>query len=534
LLFRPEALIVLAMVVAAALRFYRLGDIPPGLNQDEAVNGYDAYSLFLTGRDHLGHAFPIAGLESLGDWASPLLTFLTIPAVGLFGLTLETIRGVAALVGVLAVPAIYWLAVELFGTRLLGVVAAWLIALSPWHTHLSRWAIPPATVATMVALTLLALVWSVNRLSSRGIVVTGIVAGLTILGYPTMKLYVPLLGLAALAVYWREVLRFKKEALLYAALAVLLIAGPGLYVSTRDPGGRARFDQESIFKQADIHVNAAFLVKQYLAYFTTKYLFVSADSDPMHLPGRFGIELRALAPLLLIGLLGSIYAVLRRGAVGGQWFPWLRRQPAALLLLALVCYPIPGALTKPSPLALRGAQFIPLAALFAAVGVAITAEAVVRVFALRRALIVQAALAVVLLLPAAPELVDRYHYYFTDYADTVVWHYQYGLQQALDFARRQPGYDEIWVDRTNQPYILVLFFTRADPDVVHRDLRVRRQPPNFNSVDAFGKYHFGDPFGGKQATIPVLYTISRPAGQPRYEVRGGVYEGRRILLVRKP
>jgi hypothetical protein len=391
------------------------------------------------------------------------------------------------------------------------------------------------TVPTMVALTLLALVGSVNRLSSRGIVVTGIVAGLTILGYPTMKLYVPLLGLAALVVYWRELLRFSKEALAYAAGAVLLIAGPTLYLSTRDPGGRARFDQESIFYQADIHVNAAFLAKQYLAYFTPQYLFVSADRDPMHLPGTYGIELRALAPLLLIGLLGSIYAVVRREAGAGQWFPWLRRQPAALLLLALALYPVPGALTKPSPLALRGAQFIPLTALFAAIGVAIAGEVILRVLNGRRSAVAQVALAVLLLLPATPELLGRYRYYYTDYADTVVWHYQYGLQESLAFARlHQDEYNEIWVDRTNQPYILVLFFTRADPSTVHRDLRVRRQPPYFNGVDAFGKYRFGDPFGGKQTTLPVLYSISRPAGTPRYEVRGGTYEGRRILVVRKP
>ncbi len=355
-LLRAELLVVLATVVAAALRFPRLGAIPPGLNQDEAVNGYDAYSLLLTGRDHLGHAFPIAGLESLGDWASPLLTFLTVPAVGLFGLEIETIRGVSATVGVLAVPVVDWLALPLFGVRLVGVVAAWIIALSPWHVHLSRWAIPPTLVPTIVALTLLALVWSVQRRSARGIVGTAILAGLTIASYPTMKLYVPLLGLAVVAIYCRELLRIKREALAYAALAILLIAGPILYLSTRDPGGRARFDQESIFKQADIEVDAAFLVKQYLAYFSPRYLFVSGDDDPMHIPGSYGAEVAALAPVLLLGLAGLGYGLLRWRFTDWQLFPWLRPQPAALILLALVLSPVPGSLTKPSPLALRGAQ----------------------------------------------------------------------------------------------------------------------------------------------------------------------------------
>jgi hypothetical protein len=58
--------------------------------------------------------------------------------------------------------------------------------------------------------------------------------------------------------------------------------------------------------------------------------------------------------------------------------------------------------------------------------------------------------------------------------------------------------------------------------------------PYFNNVSSFGKYRFGDPFNGAQTTLPVLFRIDRPAGQPRYEVRGGTYNGRKILVVRKP
>src|SRR5205085_920248 len=75
-------LVLAALLVGAALRFADPRGVPPALNQDEAVIGYDAYSLLHTGRDHLGHPFPFAGLESFGDWVSPLLTFLTVPAVG--------------------------------------------------------------------------------------------------------------------------------------------------------------------------------------------------------------------------------------------------------------------------------------------------------------------------------------------------------------------------------------------------------------------------------------------------------------------
>src|SRR5512143_1335904 len=117
----PAAWALLAVFVGGLLRFTALSDIPPGFNQDEAVNGYDAYSLFLTGRDHHGHPFPFAGLESFGDWASPLLTFVTAPAVGIFGLHVEVVRGVAAALGLLVIPVVYVLACKLFKRPAFGV-----------------------------------------------------------------------------------------------------------------------------------------------------------------------------------------------------------------------------------------------------------------------------------------------------------------------------------------------------------------------------------------------------------------------------
>jgi len=230
--------VLAAVLVAAALRFFDLTRVPPALNQDEAVNGYDAYSLLLTGRDHLGHPFPIAGLESFGDWVSPLLTFLSVPFVGMLELDLWTIRAVPAAMGVLAVPLVYRLGVELLGSRAVGVGAAWLLAVSPWHVHLSRWAIPPALVPTMVALLLLAVAWTGRRGGGRAAVATSLVAALTVLSYPTMKLYVPLLLVAALAIYAPSLRKIGWIAIVYAAVIFLDVDGPNLYISAFDPGGR--------------------------------------------------------------------------------------------------------------------------------------------------------------------------------------------------------------------------------------------------------------------------------------------------------
>ena len=65
----------------------------------------------------------------------------------------------------------------------------------------------------MVALTMLAVVWTLNRRSARGLVAAALAASLTIASYPTMKLFVPLLLCAAAAIYWRTLRDLDREAL---------------------------------------------------------------------------------------------------------------------------------------------------------------------------------------------------------------------------------------------------------------------------------------------------------------------------------
>ena len=54
------------LLMGALLRFLCLGSFPPGLNQDEASIGYDAWSLLHYGVDRCGSAWPVL----LVSWGS--------------------------------------------------------------------------------------------------------------------------------------------------------------------------------------------------------------------------------------------------------------------------------------------------------------------------------------------------------------------------------------------------------------------------------------------------------------------------------
>ncbi|MBI2910495.1 MAG: glycosyltransferase family 39 protein, partial [Chloroflexi bacterium] len=123
-----------ALAVGAFLRFYQLDTLPPGLWHDEAFNGIDAQRI-------LAGEFPIMFEANHGR--QPLFIYLQAIAVALIGPTPEALRSTSALVGVLTIASVYFLArtleAEAQRGRRAGLLAAGLLAVMPWHVHLSRY-----------------------------------------------------------------------------------------------------------------------------------------------------------------------------------------------------------------------------------------------------------------------------------------------------------------------------------------------------------------------------------------------------------
>src|SRR5258708_17169934 len=75
-------ILLLIVSFAGALRLYRLAQYPQIFDQDETVLGYDAWSLWLTGRDHHGQVLPVY-FRTFGDYVPPAANYVAAPFVGL-------------------------------------------------------------------------------------------------------------------------------------------------------------------------------------------------------------------------------------------------------------------------------------------------------------------------------------------------------------------------------------------------------------------------------------------------------------------
>lgn len=139
---------MLIIFVAAGLRFWQLGDLPPGLYRDEAYNGLDALDV-LSGERKGENPFYFPA----NNGREPAYIYLTALAVHLLGRTPLAVRLTAAVIGTLTTWIAYQLAASWFDRRT-GLLTAWLWAVTVWPIHLSRIGLRAIMLPGLLALAL--------------------------------------------------------------------------------------------------------------------------------------------------------------------------------------------------------------------------------------------------------------------------------------------------------------------------------------------------------------------------------------------
>src|SRR3989338_6922791 len=130
-------LLLVIILLAAILRIYKIDQVPPSLSWDEAANGYNAYTIANYGRDEHGKYFP-AYFRSFGDDKHPIHIYLTAPFVKILGLNEFSTRLPSAVFGTLNVLLIFFLTNLLFKNKFIALFTAFLLAISPYNIHFSR------------------------------------------------------------------------------------------------------------------------------------------------------------------------------------------------------------------------------------------------------------------------------------------------------------------------------------------------------------------------------------------------------------
>lgn len=442
---------------AAVLRSVGLGDLPPGLFCDEAGNGYNAHLLLHTGRDENNAFLPLYVWSFGVSYKNPVFIYSAMLPVGLFGLSEFSVRLTSALWGTLTVLGIGLLGRIVFGTAG-GLIAALLLAVVPWHLHFSRIAFELIAFPALFILGFAALAAGV-RGRPRWLLAAGPLFALCFYAYGPAKLFVPLFLLGALLLYARRLWAVRG----WTALGVLLLILTALPVVVFDVTHRERSQQyfsrtTTLNPSQSVEENARRVLDQYKRFYTPAFLFERGDPIARHAVPGFGELYRAMAPLLVLGVL---------------WCLWPGRPEGKLFLWWLVLYPVAPALMNEAPSASRGFIGVGVFCLIAAAGATLVLSLLRRIPVPLLARGLQAAAVAALLVALGIEGRRYAEAYIEQYPKQAAGDFQYGYREAIAVMEaHRDKYDLLLLTavRVNMPQIFTAFYNanRKEPQPTRR------------------------------------------------------------------
>lgn len=368
--------ILAILVLGVLIRTIFLNTSPPSLYGDELTILLDANSLLHSGRDQMGNFMPLTFPMGAGRPAG--YVYFSIPFVAFFGMTALGARGLSVISAIGLILLLYLICRIIFSEKI-GLIAAFLYALSPWDISLSRGGFE-AHFALFLAMLGIYLFLKAKE-KPIFYLFSALSFGLTLHTYPTYKLsllfFLPLLFSF---VGRKIVLKNSKKYFFLSFWILFFLAGLSLS-QTFTGGSETRFSTINIFSQGKLKnsieekinfernisrlpnsISKYFhnkpveyfkiLSENYLQNFSVDFLFIHGDRNPRHNMATIGQLYFVDSILILSGLLSY----------------WDKQRKIILFLISwVILAPISTAVVD-LPHALRSSFMLPPLTILSALG----------------------------------------------------------------------------------------------------------------------------------------------------------------------
>ena len=490
---RSNIFLILILILAFLLRFFYFGEIPKGFSSDEAAIGYNAYSILKTGKDEYGNFLPLS-FKSFGEYKAPLYIYATIPFIAVFGLSEFATRLPAAIFGGLTVIVVYILIKKLFKNENLGLVAAFLLAISPWHLQYTRIAYEGSLALFLLSLGILFLLQGFER--KHFYYLCAVSFALTAYSHFTVRVFIPLLIIALVSIYWHNIMRTKKEVIISGLIALVLIFP--LLSDLFSPAGLTRAKYISLFtdkgqlsaieqKQSEhlwSNQQQGFFAKvlhnkfteysskfigNYLAHFDFSFLFIKGDDSQFFKTPDSGLLLLVFLPFLLFGFYQLFH---------------MQYIQKGIILCWLFLAPVSSALTRLNASSNRAFIMVLPITIIITLGVIAALSAIKRGY--RKFLLIILVSVIVL----------EYIFYLDNYYIHLSLRYVRDTftvtkNTVLTIKSLQNKYQQVWITHKLGGYIHLLFYLQYPAAVYQKQAQLG--PLNeygFGEVSGFDKYKF--------------------------------------------
>ncbi|MBN2536620.1 MAG: glycosyltransferase family 39 protein [Spirochaetales bacterium] len=481
-------ILLIIMILSFFLRIAFFNQNPPALNQDEAMHGVNAYSISRTIKDHRGFFLPaqMHGFGNIGI-VSPLYTYLTVPFVGIFGLSETTTRLAALLINLALLPVVFLFTGNLFKNRIIGLLATGLSGLNPWHLHYSRIAHEATLCPFFFLLFCLLLYLILTKENYKKLFpVAGIILGLSFYTYQVAWVMSPILFLFTSVLFFKESIKRYKELLFIAGIA-FVIALPILFtnVFARETWMESRLASVAYFDKPD---GFLMILKNFFYYFSFDFLFLKGDMHIWTLPGnaqRYGMFHPYMIVFLTAGITYLVIHLIARKKM---------RREIILTLGMIVLYALPASATEPIGWSLRAYTLIPAFHITGAIGIWVLIKSIPADLISKKisSFITLSLIAITGLYIVFQAVVFFYNYYTVYPAlPENFGAYQYGMKEVGEYIKEnEDNYSKIYITRDiNQPFIYILFYTHYDP-LTYQMIEKDENPLEWGAVFQFDRYYF--------------------------------------------
>ncbi|QIL50150.1 glycosyltransferase family 39 protein [Weissella coleopterorum] len=128
--------ILIIFILAIFLRVFHFGTIPGGLTTDEAMTGYNAWTLANFQTDMWGHHYPFY-LKAWGSGMNALYEYLMLPILKIWTLNIYSERAVSLITSLILLP-IFYLFLKKIWNQKVATTGLLLLAINPWAIMIAR------------------------------------------------------------------------------------------------------------------------------------------------------------------------------------------------------------------------------------------------------------------------------------------------------------------------------------------------------------------------------------------------------------
>ncbi|RKM56294.1 hypothetical protein D6853_05730 [Butyrivibrio sp. X503] len=222
-------ILALILVIASFLRLFKLGSIPLGLAPDEASIGYDAYAIAKFGIDRNGYAYPVYPITWGPGGGSPLLIYLNVLSIKLFGTGIVKLRMIPAICGILTVALFFFILKEFTAKRAysneISLFGTAFLAVCPWHVILSRWTLDSNIMPFTLGLAVYLFMLGIKRNSTLFYCLSAGMYSICMYSYGSATIVVPLhLLLICIICLRKKVLNIKQ--LIASGVTFMVVFAP--------------------------------------------------------------------------------------------------------------------------------------------------------------------------------------------------------------------------------------------------------------------------------------------------------------------